>query len=372
MRILHYYPKDDQLVSLHVDMLCHSMGLEAENHTATEADKARTLLRGGNYDVLHLHGCWRNSLRTIAGMARKQGTRLVVTPHGGLEPWVMDERRWKEKLPKRVLYQRDIVRSAYAVIVQGKMELQGMEQLGWNPRTVTIRNSAVTSSITPKEMARQTFAVYRKVMDSNTLELMTEDTVSTLHDILKAGITGDSRWVTDSPGTPHSTGRRQLTADDWRQVYCYAHQEALTDTLERGIRVLRLQAPDIDPDKLGHFLPTGYTAAESIAHETGDMFASENDRLMATFRVVRRLALTRRLSMHHLVELDRELRQYYCEEDKLCEELREHHLYKLAARTMALMQQLTGLDEGFMPMPPLNDRLTRQMCRQTTERLKIQ
>ena len=59
MRILHYYDKNDAMVSQHVKLLTSSMDMEAESHTATEAEQARTLLKGGGYDVLHLHGCWR-------------------------------------------------------------------------------------------------------------------------------------------------------------------------------------------------------------------------------------------------------------------------------------------------------------------------
>ena len=168
------------MIAQHVQMLSEY------GHCATEAEQAKTLLQGGSYDILHLHGCWRNSSRSIVNIAMRLGCRLVVTPHGGLEPWVQEEKRWKEKLPKRILYQRDIIRRAYAVIIQGKMEDECMKRLGWNPRTVIIRNAVITQSTTPKEMAAQTLAVYRKVMDSNQLELMDDDMRDMLLDIIMA------------------------------------------------------------------------------------------------------------------------------------------------------------------------------------------
>ena len=222
MRILHYYDKSDDMVSQHVKLLTGAMGLEADNHQATEAEQAKTLLKGGQYDLLHIHGCWRNSQRAIVRQALRQGVRIVLTPHGQLQPWIQDERFWGEKLPKRLLYQRDVVEHAYAVIIQGQMEQGCMERLGWNPRTVVIRNAVLTNSISPTDMARQTSKVYRKVLDSNTLELMTDGTRDALRDILTAGITGDRRWLKADGDTPAEG--YSISQDEWRKLLCYAHQ----------------------------------------------------------------------------------------------------------------------------------------------------
>lgn len=365
MRILHYYDKDDAMVGQHVKLLTESMGLEAENHTATQAEQARTLLKGGQYNVLHLHGCWRNSSHSVVTLAFKLGVRLVLTPHGQLEPWVQEENRWKEKLPKRLLYQRSIVKKAYAVIIQGRMEQECMEQLGWNARTVIIRNAVVTSSITATDMARQTFAVYRKVMDSNPLELMDSDMRKTLHDILMTGITGDKHWLTE-PFQPSP-----LSSEQWRQLLCYAHQEHITDTLRKGIRILGLEAPDIDVEQIAYFLPDGFRQAESIKQTIGYQFASENDRLMATFRYLRKLATNGQLGISHLIELDRELREHGCEEEALADDLKERRLWAIASRLMQTASSLTGLTEGFMPVTPTNDRATRKLRKQIENHLKI-
>lgn len=183
------------MIAQHVAALQQGMGTEAESHAAATADDARTLLQGSRYDIIHLHGCWRNSSYSITRQAMKKGARLVITPHGQLEPWVQNDGYWKEKLPKRLLYQRNQMRKAYAVIIQGKMEEECMKRLSWNNRCIIIRNAIVTQSITPKEMAKQTFALYRKVTDSDTLSLMTQETRTVLRLLMKAGITGDIRWL---------------------------------------------------------------------------------------------------------------------------------------------------------------------------------
>lgn len=367
MRILHFYPAEDLLIGQHVAMLQEGMGLEAENHQATNVDDARTLIQGSHYDILHLHGCWRNASRNIVSLAIRKGCRLVVTPHGQLEPWVQEENYWREKLPKRVLYQQTIIRQAYAIIIQGNMEQECMERLVWNKRLVTIRNCVITSSISKTDMARQTFALYQKVMDTNTFELLSPEMCQHLRTIIMAGITGDIHWLPESAVSALPSAQ----SIPWRELLLYAHHEQITNTLLRGLRILNIEFPDIDVEHIDHFWPEGYQEVPLIGTTIGNQFASENERLLASFRVVRKLVSNGQLSIKHLIELDRELRQHDCEEEELGDTLKERQLWKLARRTMQLMHDMTGLSEGFMPVEPLNDYKTRTLRKQIDNHLKL-
>ena len=367
MRILHYYNSEDQMVSQHVAMLQEGMGRDAENHLSSNADDARTLLQGSHYDILHLHGCWRNSSRNIVNIALRKGCRLVVTPHGQLEPWVQEKDYWKDKLPKRVLYQQRIIQQAYAIIIQGSMEQECMEHLAWNKRLVTIRNSVITSTISKGEMARQTFTLYRKIMDTNTLELLSPEIHQTLKTILIAGITGDKRWLTEEAVTALPAS----VSIPWRELLLYAHHEQITDTIQRGLRILGLEAQDVDVKNIDHFWPDNYQEVPLIGTTIGNQFASENERLIASFKIIRKLISNGQFSIRHLVELDRELRQYGCDEDLLEEQLTERQLLPTARRTMQLMAMTTGLTEGFMPVVPLHDRTTKKLYQQIENHLKI-
>lgn len=352
------------MIAGYVNMLVENMGLEAENITASEEIEAKNKLQAIHYDILHIHGCWRNSSSRILKIATKQGTRMVHSPYGQLEPWILDENYWKEKLPKRLLYQRHIVESAYAVIIQGRMEEECIRNLGWNQRMEIIRNPMITHSITPGELARKTYAVYRKVLDSNTIELMSDNTLKMLRHFIKAGITGDSRWITD-----------ELCAisdqEQWRHLLCYAYHEQIEGIVNRGIRILNYPAPDMDMSKVTWYKPNHYEPSKSIQDAIGLQFTSENERLLATFKYLRKQILRKQLTISHLCELDRELREHDIEEDHLSETLKEERLYKMTGRIMQLMEELTGLNEGFMPIPPLNDRITKQMKRQIKNHLKL-
>ena len=367
MRILHFYPADNPMIGQHVAMLQEGMGLEAENHLVANAEDARTLLQGSHYDILHLHGCWCNASRRIVNLALRNGCRLIVTPHGQLEPWVQEEDYWKEKLPKRVLFQQAIIRQAYAIIIQGSMEQECMERLAWNKRLVTIRNCVITSSISKTDMARQTFKLYQKVMDTNTLELLSPEMRQHLKTIIKAGITGDIRWLPESAISTLPPAH----SIPWRELMLYAYHEQITDTISRGLRLLHLEFPDIDVEHIDHFWPEGYQETPLVGTTIGNQFASENDRLLASFRVIRKLMSNGQFSIKHLIELDRELRQHHCEEEELCEALKERQLWKLARRTMQLMYDRTGLTEGYMPVDPLDDHKTRSLRKQIDNHLKL-
>ena len=362
MRIMHFYPKTDVAISQYFKMLADNMGLEVENHQATTSEEAHQLLRAMQFDILHVYGCWNNAQLMVVRKALKQGARLVVTPYGQLEPWVQQQHFWKEKLPKRIAYQQSVIEHAYAVIVQGNMEMECMTKLGWNKRCVIIRNALITNSITPQEMARQTFELYQRIIDSNPLHRMNDNTRKFTKYLRNMGITGDKRWETDED-VP--------MLGDWRQILCYAHQEQIMSIIQRGARTLDIMIPDMDASRIPYFLPDDYVETQSIQHTIGNQFVSENDRLIATFKVIKKLIANHQLSIKHLVELNIELREHSCEEDKLAEQLQERGLIKMAARVMQLMSDFTGLTEGFMPIPPLNDRITKNWNKQIKNHLMI-
>ncbi len=364
MRVIHYYPKDNSMVCQHVDTLCNAMGLEVDSYKAHSAADVSKIIGTNGYwlfDILHIHGLWQVALKEVVSMSLQRKARIVITPHGDLHPW--GEGR---KLANRLKYYtttRGILKQTYALIAQLPAERMRLESLGAGQRVVTIRDCTSTNVISPVEMARQTFAVYQRVADSNPLQLMDDSERKALRAIIMMGITGDKRWL----GAGGGQEQLQVT----RRLMCYFRQEEIMETALKGIRLLRLDEPDIDIENVPYFLPDNYKHADTIQAIIGNQFASENDRLTATFRQVKRIDSQRQLSIKHLIEIDRELRNHESEENKLQDSLKDLDLYKTAARTMFLLQQRTGLTEGFMPIKMLNDRKARKMLGRIDNHLKI-
>ena len=92
----------------------------------------------------------------------------------------------------------------------------------------------------------------------------------------------------------------------------------------------------------------------------------ETDYLLRMIRQIEK-----QLRLLHLIELTRELYRDTVNDDLLQEALEGKKLTKFASRLMQVLHEQTLLDEGYMPIPPLDDRGTRKIRESITNHLKI-
>ena len=367
MKVLYYYPKSDNMITRHVTMLVEGMRNSAEVQTATTLADFKSRLEMQEPDIVHCHGCWQYTTYKAAAMARRRGVRVILSPHGQLEPWIVDEKSSvtgnskspKALISKSVLLQRRTVERAYTLIAFGKMEQHYLQQLGWNPRIETIRNAVVTNSLSPQDMCSQTFAVYQKVLDSNVLEQMSDDDKRLLSIILKAGITGDASWITDR-------GKDNSPSPDWRRILIYAEHQGIRNYVDYGISILDLRPDSIDTTHIAAYFPEKYQRPTPLKELIGDFKGDETDYLIRMLRQIQKAPL-----LLHLIELHRELHRDSVDDDSLAEALEEKRLTAFAARLMQILSEQTLLDEGYMPLAPLDDRGTRQIRNLIANHLKI-
>jgi hypothetical protein len=206
-------------------------------------------------------------------------------------------------------------------------------------------------------MCTATFAVYQKVMDSNTLELMDEPTGRMLRAIIKVGIMGDRRWTVVLPSEEVN----------WRHLLLYAEHENIRNYVDYGISILGLSVPAIDTSRIAAYFPDKYETPRPIREKVGEYTGNETDYLVRIIHQIRQQPL-----LLHLIELTRELYRDTVDDEQLAERLEEK---KLTAFTQSLMQVLdeqTALDEGYMPLQPADTRLTRQIRQQLDNHLNIE
>ena len=356
MKILHVYPKTDEMVAQHVTLLMEGMQHSAELQAVSNLADFKTVCKSFEPDIVHCHGCWQYGIVNAGNFARKQGARIVLSPHGQLEPWVFEEKPLQEKFHKTALWQKPFVEKAYALIAFGKMEQQYLEELKWNPRIEVIHNAVITNSTTREKMCSQTFTVYQKVLDSNVLEQMDEATQQLMATIIKAGTLGDRRWV-------------ELTVPetvDWRRMLIYAEHQNIRNYVDYGINILGLSAVSLDTEHLPAYFPESYQRPKSIKNLIDDYKGDETDYLLRMIRQIEKQPL-----LLHLIELTRELYRDTVNDDLLQEALEEKKLTKFASRLMQVLHEQTLLDEGYMPIEPLDDRGTQKIRESITNHLKI-
>lgn len=358
MKILHIYPPNDETVARHVGLLTEGLCHSADVQTVTSLSEFKSRIQQFHPDIVHCHGCWQYFVVSAAHTARKRGSRVVLSPHGQLQPWVMEEKSLQEKLHKTLLWQKRSVEQAYALIAFGKMEQKHLQQLKWNPRIEVILNSLITNSTTSQEMCSQTYAVYQKVLDSNTLEQMDEHTQDMLATIIKAGTLGDARWCQKSEYRDQEI--------DWRRMLIYAEHQNIRNYVDYGITILGLSALSLDTKHLPAYFPESYQRPQSIKKLIGDYKGDETDYLLRMIRQVEKQPL-----MLHLIELSRELYRESVNDDRLKEALEEKGLTKYASRLMQVLSEQTLLEEGFMPLDPLDDRGSQQIRNSINNHLKI-
>ena len=255
MNVLHIYPKNNELIQRHVQLLVEGLRQSANVRVAENNRSFYQQARDFEADILHIHGA--NQMLQIKALrcAQKMNLRCVVTLHGQLQPFAMSAMSKHERI-STLLIQREYLQRVYAVITFGKMETSSFSKLGFNPRIEEIHNAVYTNTISPAEMVAQTFAVYQKVQDSNTREKMDPNTLAAFKAILKVGIMGDKRWADTTTFDPRLI--------NWRHLLLYAEHENISNYTDYGIRILDLPAPLIDTKKIAAFFPNNYTRPKPI------------------------------------------------------------------------------------------------------------
>ena len=140
MKVVHYIPTIDRnfggttfymqllgnelgkLVELHIITHSSNHPVEIKNsivHTIAEFKYYRimkrqfkTLLQTINPDVYHVNGCWTPGCAFTQKWAQEMGYKVIITPHGMLEPWILARHYWTRKIPALLLYQKSAIRKS--------------------------------------------------------------------------------------------------------------------------------------------------------------------------------------------------------------------------------------------------------------------
>ncbi len=138
-----------KLVDLHVVTHGSSNPVKIENATVHYVDSSllggmkrgfMALLDGIRPDVVHVNGCWMPQCALAQRWAQHMGCKVVLTPHGMLEPWIIKRHYYTRKLPALWLYQKKALREAEALVATAESEKGNILKLGYNPNVCVIAN----------------------------------------------------------------------------------------------------------------------------------------------------------------------------------------------------------------------------------------
>ena len=179
MKIIHYIPSIDRMaggISTYMQVLAKPLGTMAEVHIMTHASEnplpmenckvhdipryrpfssvwkkaVVDLLDSVRPDIVHVNCCWTPDCAMIQQLAQKRGYKVVLTPHGMLEPWIIKRHYWTRKVPALWLYQKAAVQRADCVQATAESERDNLLKLGYNSNIKVVRLGIDAESIEMK------------------------------------------------------------------------------------------------------------------------------------------------------------------------------------------------------------------------------
>lgn len=178
MRVIHYIPSLDRTsggTTAYMQLLTKELGRLVELHVVSHASgnlvkmdnckvyfipeisnfmeikrQWRILLTQLQPDVVHINCCWMPACAFTQKWAQALGYKVVLTPHGMLEPWIMARHYWSKKVPALLLYQKSAVVKADVLHATAKSEKENLQRLGYNDRIKVIANDIDVEDIEMK------------------------------------------------------------------------------------------------------------------------------------------------------------------------------------------------------------------------------
>lgn len=178
MKVIHYIPSIDRAsggTTAYMQLLTKELGGLVELHVVSHTSENpvlmdncevyfmpeirnfmeikrqwRILLTQLQPDVVHVNCCWMPACAFIQKWAQILGYKVVLTPHGMLEPWIMARHYWLKKVPALLLYQKAAVVKADMLHATAESEKENLLKLGYNDRIKIIANGIDVENIKMK------------------------------------------------------------------------------------------------------------------------------------------------------------------------------------------------------------------------------
>lgn len=110
------------------------------------SNEFRQFLKTEKPDIVHINGIWSPQNCIFQKAAQKLGIKVIVSPHGMLEPWIMSNNPWKKKIGL-FLYQKKAIKKATYLHATADMESTNIKALGFSNKISIIPNGIDLSDV---------------------------------------------------------------------------------------------------------------------------------------------------------------------------------------------------------------------------------
>ena len=312
IKVLHIYQKNDPLTARYVHLVMDKI----ESKATDNADEFKRICKEWQPDIIHQYG--------NVDVKHQDDYRWVISPNG-------------QPVPSYDTY--------YAVIARSPIEADSLSQAGVK-RIETIKNPLITKQVDFDETVQKTMHVYQKVMNSDPLSLMDENTKKAIPVIFKAAICGDKRWVESNLPVP---------SIQMRLLYIYASLEGMLPLLFDGPKILGIEQPARDVFEC--YLPEKYAIPSAM---TGSNIVNMLADIQENGVSLRRLA-----DIYSALLVDSH------DDEKLNAMLEEKELKPLSQSILRLLQEFFYIDDGYLPSPPIDNSVTQHLRMNLQNHLRL-
>ena len=320
-------------------------------------------------DLIHVHGSYSFINSRIELWSLRRGFPVVFSPDGGMSTEYI-EAEYGMRTWKLLSYQRDMVRRASAVVAHNTQEQEYILTEKLTDRVDTIPPPPEGDPLGDEDYSDNIIAFYHKVLDTDKglhLDKNCHEAVSALLHLSLAGSTERQ------PLCPEDIlNLRSITPSQWRDIRVFAYSQGVLSNIDEAIGRMHLSVPESDPSQVDIFaprhskdtspLPTTLIRTSSITSHSIERKLQDADEVIRNACVmilnIRHHMHRRSLTLRHLCELYALFRFDNMDEDKFATTLKSLNIYPFACRLCQVLQEIAYLDEGYMPVPALDDRGT--------------
>ena len=106
----------------------------------------RRFLENEKPDIVHINGIWSPQNWGFQKVAQEIGIKVIVSPHGMLEPWILDNNPLKKKIAL-FLYQKKAIQQSVYLHATAQMEAENIQALGFKNPICIIPNGIDISDV---------------------------------------------------------------------------------------------------------------------------------------------------------------------------------------------------------------------------------
>lgn len=99
-------------------------------------------------DIVHLHGLWQYPSLVADRWRRRTGGPVIISTQGMLEPWALQNSRWRKRAVEWLFERRNLSRAA--VIHCSRSEVAGIREFGLNNPVAVLPNGATLPNHTAR------------------------------------------------------------------------------------------------------------------------------------------------------------------------------------------------------------------------------